>query len=446
MFVYRNKDLPEDPYFPADLAKLGYCITENDQLRSIKDHTAEFMYRINRNERYNIKNREATNDCIRAIISQRLQDAGLEYMRLPLHTVNDRIIESENNVAHVPIMVSPNLNTADRIFVVFGEPMQDLGVWAYRVIGHDTINKGSAVEFVNGVLGEENKTGNALVLANTGQLLWNWATSRAVTTATWDSLPRPSGNWGAAATSWRNKIPFNKDWREHIMHVFNNLLWPLVRGKQTRIDIIGISEGGLGAIQFLDTNWQVWRPFISGICLGNPLQEVNADIDMSTVTDPSSFPAFVSSRCRAYVLSDEKVGTRHSGYRQYGCNCYSAGEACHTECILPSAWRDMLKWLDVLYKDPSYAEKVVIIGDDLEKETLEAMQDLKVTNDEEEGEAKVFPELAQEDVQNTKGPDGSEDAKKDAKEAAEMDAIDMGQQEGNSGEAQTNGAETEKTA
>lgn len=118
-----------------------------------------------------------TTDCIRELISTRLQDAGLEYLRLPLHEKADgRIIQSSLEEAHVPIMVSGNLRTADRITVMFGEPVQDLGIWAYRTVGRDKVNKGSAVDFARAVLGEgDNQTGKALVLANTGQLYWNCA-------------------------------------------------------------------------------------------------------------------------------------------------------------------------------------------------------------------------------------------------------------------------------
>lgn len=176
-------------------------------------------------------------------------------MRLPLREKADgQIVQSRPDEAHVPIMVSGNLHTASRINVFFGEPVQDFGVWAYRIIGQDKINKGSAVDFARVVLGEDgNKTCNALILANTGQLIWNCFYSRAMTNITWASLPRPAGNWGPPAMSWRTKIPGNYDWRDHIHHIFNKVLRPCMR-ENTRIDIIGMSEGGLGAIEYLEAN------------------------------------------------------------------------------------------------------------------------------------------------------------------------------------------------
>lgn len=39
----------------------SYFITKNDQIRKIGDPEAVFQYRINRNERFNVKHREAMN-------------------------------------------------------------------------------------------------------------------------------------------------------------------------------------------------------------------------------------------------------------------------------------------------------------------------------------------------------------------------------------------------
>lgn len=180
-------------------------------------------------------------------------------MRLPFHdTCPPR--ESYPIEPHVPILVSPNLNQAPRIIVVFGEPVQDLGIWAYRAIGEEGINIGSTVNFTKAVLGEGSdkertdsdgtRTDTALVLANTGQLIWHCAKSRAITNQTWLASPRPAGNWGQTTMSHRNRIPANGDWRDHVQYVFEEVVWKNL-GDTTRVDVIGMSEGGLSAIKFL---------------------------------------------------------------------------------------------------------------------------------------------------------------------------------------------------
>ena len=102
---------------------------------------------------------------------------------------------------------------------------------------------------------------------------------------------------------------------------------------------------------------------------------------MDTAHDPGSFAAFVSSRCIAYVLSNDDVGTLQAGYGSHGCNCYSAGEHLNIECILPSAWPHMLSWLDKAYKDPEYVERIVFPSSDMEDEISETMEGLNVSSD-----------------------------------------------------------------
>lgn len=105
---------------------------------------------------------------------------------------------------------------------------------------------------------------------------------------------------------------------------------------------------------------------------------------MANLGDPTSFTAFMSSRCRAYVVSQDEADKPQMGYRHHGCNCYSSGEAQNSECILPSAWPHMLAWLDVLCKDRTYAEEVVVIGADQDEEVQQAMEGLTCKTEDEE--------------------------------------------------------------
>lgn len=61
------------------------------------------------------------------------------------------------------------------------------------------------------------------------------------------------------------------------------------------------------------------------------------------------------------MLSDEPTGVPVLGFREFGCNCYSSGEALNVECIMPKAWRSMLDWLNQLAADPQYAEPQLVI-------------------------------------------------------------------------------------
>ncbi|KAJ0416835.1 Arb2 domain-containing protein [Aspergillus carlsbadensis] len=357
MFVYRKEDLPKDPVFPAELDKLGYFMNDKDQIRKISDPEQEFQFKINRNPRWNELQREAMNECIRKIVSARLRNLGLVTLHLPLN--------SGPTKPHVPILVSKNLSTASRIILVFGEPIQDLGIWAYRTVGAENINTGSAVDFAKAVLEHEEKNGGkgdvALVLANTGQLIWHCASGRALSINSWLAQPRPSAVESAPGETKRNKIPGNENWQAHVGSVFNGILsarGQLVR-KDVKIDVIGLAEGGLGAIRYLALNWNTWRPHISAICLANPLHTKTAELAPSygQPNGSDSFAAFMASRCRAYLLSNEPLGLPLFDAPEHGCNCYSSGEGLNVECIMPRAWQHMLKWLDRAYAEPGYCEE-----------------------------------------------------------------------------------------
>ncbi|KKA18197.1 hypothetical protein T310_7865, partial [Rasamsonia emersonii CBS 393.64] len=147
MLVFTRKNLPKDPVFPADLEKLGYFINDKDQIRKIANPEEEFQFKISTNDRWNELQREAMNTCIRRIVLSRLQALGLSTLRLPLN--------AGPKEQHVPILASQNLGTAKRIVVVFGEPIQDLGIWAYRTVGTESISAGSAISFARAVLGRD---------------------------------------------------------------------------------------------------------------------------------------------------------------------------------------------------------------------------------------------------------------------------------------------------
>ncbi|KAL4751592.1 hypothetical protein BDW72DRAFT_212657 [Aspergillus terricola var. indicus] len=391
MFVFRRQDLPLDPVFPADLKKLGYFINDKDQIRKIADPKQGFQYKINRNDRWNEVQRNALNECIRQIVLSRLCDLGLITLCLPL--------TSGPKKPHVPILVSKNLASASRIILVFGEPVQDLGIWAYRTIGTESINAGSAVDFVKAILQPDQdarsvcetqskitKKGDvAVVLANTGQLIWHCGLGRAMTIVTQLALPRPSAVDPPLAETRRNKIPENRNWQEHVISVFEGIF--AARGRLVRrdakIEVIGASEGGLGAVRYLVKNWPVWRDNISALCLANPLHTKSFDLNSfepnttrskNARSNSASFAAFVSSRCRAYVLSPEPLGVpisiTETQELDRGCNCYSSGEELNAECIVPRAWKHMLAWLDRAYEDPELCEAQLIFHETRGEEVI----------------------------------------------------------------------------
>ncbi|KLJ11471.1 hypothetical protein EMPG_13330 [Blastomyces silverae] len=384
MFVFRAEALPKDPVFPADLKQLGYFINDQDQIKKISNPEEDFVFRINTNDRYNEMQKEAMNTCIRQIVTSRLLNLGLEALRLP--------IGAAANSQHVPILTSPAFQSQPRLIVVFGEPTQDLGIWAYRVIGKKGINIGSAVNFATAAVvggssslrgGSEHqttntnvanasknnkdqkqnqdnrsnsRTGTGLILTNPGQLVWHCGKEQAISLPMWHGLPRRSAVEPPTRMTFRNKIPGNETWQDHITYVFEEVLGKLA-APDVKIDVIGLAEGGLGAVRYLAEHWPTWHPRISSICLTNPLHDTNH-------LHPPDFATFMSTRSRAYLLSDKPLDTPVAGRYEFGCNCYSSGEALDVESIMPSAWGGMLMWLDVMFENSALEEVGVIVGED----------------------------------------------------------------------------------
>ncbi|KAJ5095618.1 Arb2 domain-containing protein [Penicillium alfredii] len=409
MFTYRECDLPDDPVFPTDLTKLGYFINDNDQIRMISDPELGFQYKINRNDRFNVKQREAFNECIRKIVFERITAAGLGVLRLPLGAMQ--------NDAHVPILVSDNLHKASRFVVYFGEPNQDLGIWSNRAIGSDGIQVGCMVEFAQAVLGEDrHPTGTALILANSGQLVWYCAGGKAMTQESWLALNLSSAVDSLPSQTNRNKILGNLNAFQHVQYIFEWILSPRLR-QGTTVDVIAMSEGGLSAMHYLKKHWSLWRNHISGMCVGSPIQTVLFDLDKTELSNPDSFTAFVSRRCRGYLVGPNVLGTPEAGYVEHGCNCYASGEDSFTECIMPKAWRHMLSWLDKLQVDPSYQEQPRLLLGDMDagiQQPLERMVSMSnaETDIDEEVLRNTDPSELGGDIVVTEAMSGSRDIQK----------------------------------
>ncbi|KAL2054147.1 hypothetical protein ABVK25_005686 [Lepraria finkii] len=351
MFRRLSSSLPKDPEFPADLEKLGYHINEKDQIRSIANPEQEFHFFISKNERVREVQREAMNTCIRRELAPRFQAAGLENTRLPLN--------AGPTDPHVPILTSSNLATAKRLVLYFGESTQDLGIFAYRIVGQESIASGSALDLVHNIQSGKDGADTAIVIANLGQLLWNRRGQRAMTMATWNSLPRKTGVSGPTRIdAIKNHIPGNEGVREHVASVFA-AVEKLAKG-DVAIDIIGIGEGAEEVVEYLDQYWERWEGKVRAMCVG-----VGFVWSVGDQVRNGRFMEFWSKHACAYLIHNEPVETPLHGRAQLGCNCFSSGEATFTECIMPRAYKSMLAFFQLVNDVPGYFEaEVEPQGDD----------------------------------------------------------------------------------
>ncbi|KAI4088046.1 MAG: hypothetical protein LQ348_000586 [Seirophora lacunosa] len=356
MFRLHESALPADFYFPADLERLGYYITDEDQVRSIKHPDQEFNFFISKNERMNVVHREAFNSlsmepqspsytvrlthdpahiaCVRQNIQSRLLSTKLDLTLLPLGaTAAD---------PHVQIYTSTNISTCTRLVVYVGESWQDLGVLAYRTISQESIASGSVIDLVRSV--QECPDNPGIIIANTGQLLWYRGGHRAVTQTTWAALPRQTAvSPQMEIDEVKNRVPGCKNATEHVAYIFDEVI-PKMAMEDVKIDVIGMGDGAPEVVGYLRAKWERWEKNVQAVALGTGFVWT-----VDEVGGNAKFRAFWSD-CM------EPLAMPLVGRNDFGCNCYSAGEGEILECIMPKAYKSILKFFRLVNDVPGYRE------------------------------------------------------------------------------------------
>ena len=106
------------------------------------------------------------------------------------------------------------------------------------------------------------------MLANLGQLLWYRRGKQAVTSPTWYALPRKT----AVSSSMKmdpvkNVIPENEGMAQHIKCVFEDVLIEMVH-KDAQLYIIGVGEGAVEMVDYLQKDWGYWQDRVEAIAVG----------------------------------------------------------------------------------------------------------------------------------------------------------------------------------
>ncbi|KAI9050259.1 hypothetical protein LZ554_005427 [Drepanopeziza brunnea f. sp. 'monogermtubi'] len=356
MFRRLEKGLPKDPVYPTDLKGLGYFINEEDEIRNIENPRAYFKFFLTKNERHNNVQREAMNEAIRNIISDRLLALGLEKIRLPLGAAADQ--------PHLPIFVSKDLDKKKHVVVLFYEHTQDIGTFAHRIIGaKGGINEGSAVNLVKYIqaqaFSKDNTDSPGIILANTGQLRWWVRGKKAVTQTSWYSLPQKSAVEPALRFNpLRNSIPGSTTTYEHVETIFNTVIKTMT-APDSRLFIIGVSDGAVQASTFMNANFATWGPRIDAFAA------LASYFHASEITDPH-FADFMLYRARIYVQSQDPAGTWICGEKgdkkfhvdAYGAPVFSSGEPYYSETMLIKARTQVVDWFKVVAGDEAYGNPV----------------------------------------------------------------------------------------
>lgn len=185
----------------------------------------------------------------------------MEITRLPLGT--------PANSPHVPILTSKNLAECKRCVVYIGQPSQDLGVLANRLMDAESIAAGSLISLIDAVHKTNTSTEHdGIVVANPGQLVWYRRGKKAVTYESWYNIPRRSAVSPSMTMGEGNKIPRNHDPEQHIQCFFEDVVLPLAK-RGCKLNIISVGAGAIETINYLQKDWPKWKDAVQAVVVGS---------------------------------------------------------------------------------------------------------------------------------------------------------------------------------
>ncbi len=393
-------------------------------------------------------------------------DIGMEKKLLPLGRAAEE--------PHIPIWTSPNIATAPRVIVVFGQSNEDLGIFAQRIIGlNGGINAGSTVNFCKAVRGikvdakagvpiaensvgmetKENKVINpyeidldededgagettypGIILANIGQLRWARSVKKPMTRVSWDALTRPSAVYDAVRFDpIANTVEGHRNEYEHVGSILTSVIPELCR-KDVKLDAIAIGDACEHVPAWMDANWDKVKYRIDCMACVIP------DFSVRDEYFNPEFKDFLRYHTRGFLQDQVETSKAWWGpdggperwQRKLGYNVYTIPGEVADEMVFPRQFKWVLEWMQQVGNNPEWTEdeiKVVALGGDDEPAVEEERTFVGADYwDTEEGKTELTarPELAKKTQAERikrfeEGMQTEEDvmAEKDLKEAEE---------------------------
>lgn len=161
-----------------------------------------------------------------------------------------------------------------------------------------------------------------------------------------------------------NRVKGHATASEHIASVMEWLR--SVMQQDAVVDVIGLAEGAAEIMAYLDRNWtgeKGWQEKVRAVCVGMGYIPI-----MNDELHDAAFKEFWTKKAHLYLIHDDPAGTPLPGRRQAGCNCFSSGEGANVECIMPSAYKTMLAFFDLVKETPGYEEPELDIAEFDEEE------------------------------------------------------------------------------
>jgi len=244
----------------------------------------------------------------------------------------------------VPILApSPEiLRTRKRVIVIVNDALQDLGVLAYRHMQRDLgLNGGSVVNFIKEIIKrsatgaeaakyddifkdgfklEEDNDIPALVVLNTGQLLYSHKYGKSMAMRSWSAMPRKSVSHEMVRIhDVENHIEGHRDPREHVMSVFDSIICNPDRvAPDAEVYVIAIEGGSEYMLNLLEKDCE----YVFAVCSAllteivkkyasrvTAMALIHSLVDELQVKD-SNIRAFLCERVREWRYSDLSINPK----------------------------------------------------------------------------------------------------------------------------------------
>lgn len=200
----------------------------------------------------------------------RLAHLGLNRIHLPQFTTD------KPDGPNIPILAPApeRLKASKRVFVLVNDTLQDLGILSYGQLQRELgINGGSVVNFAKEMIKRSctNNTAEqdaeifqdgyklqndsatpALVIMNTGQLLYSHKYRQAMTMRSWSAMPRKSIAHDMVRIHEENHVQGHRTAKEHVKTVFDQVLCNPDRiAADAEIYVIAIENGTENVLSLL---------------------------------------------------------------------------------------------------------------------------------------------------------------------------------------------------
>ncbi|KAK3111586.1 hypothetical protein LTR53_013004 [Teratosphaeriaceae sp. CCFEE 6253] len=278
-------------------------------------------------------------ECVRKEIMSRLGELGVK--QLFVH--KEGFGEAKPDGPHVTILATEleALMGKKDVIVVVNEHMQDLGVWAYRMLMREPgIDGGSVVGMVKklqawgservvsesmadleameqstrklkpGGVADEASTSHetpGVIVLNPGELLYSHSLNRNMSQAAWLARPKESAISEAfKIDQLHNRIAGHETSEAHVRSVFEQVI-PKITKDDVRLYFVGLSDGSEGMLKCLDDKLLVSRD-----------DHLGSNMEAMALVEPTHVPAQLRSlelsnfmrtaRARSYVSSEKRKG------------------------------------------------------------------------------------------------------------------------------------------